>query len=101
MVTNPVNKGMSIRALCLMAGVKPADLSDVPDPRGRIDHLASMLLEHAACNLSPDLRATYHAARPLIDGLIAKHLGGIRVPEEAMQQLPKVIEAVQEMRKSA
>ena len=65
-------------------GVEPASLAFVEDPKGRVDYLASKLLENGARSLPLDAQQTYHAARPLIDGLLVRYLGGIRleVPNE-------------------
>lgn len=60
-------------------GITTADLSTVTDPKGRLDFLASKLIETAAAALPPDVRATYEAARPIIDGFFVQQFGKIRV----------------------
>jgi hypothetical protein len=92
---------MTIDTIAMLAGIKTANLSEVPDPRGRVDHLASKALEHIARQLDPDVQATYNAARPLIDGLIAKHLGHFRIPESAMKATGEVVGKLHTVRKSA
>lgn len=71
-------------------GVDLADLSVVEDPRGRVDYLCSKIVEQAASQLTdPALVATYLTAKPLIDGLLVKHLGMIKVkiPKEILQNV--------------
>ena len=91
---------MTIETICLLAGVKPADLSAVPDPRGRVDHLASKLIENSVKSLPAECQLTYMAARPLIDGLLARHLGHVRIPEEAMKATGDIVTSI-ERRKTA
>ena len=82
-----MNIKLSVAMLARQLDVELADLSQVADPVGRIDFLASKFLEQTARALPPELQMTYHAARPLVDGLIVKHLGGVsvRVPDEVRQ----------------
>jgi hypothetical protein len=70
-----------IDTLAKMAGVKLADLSNPEgDLRGRVDVLASKLIEHGVTVMNdPAMAATYRAARPLIDGAIANALGKFRI----------------------
>ena len=90
---------LSLKALAMLAGIQPADLSQVDDPAGRVDFLASKVIENGVAQLGGEipvevvaaLQATYRAARPLIDGLLVKHLGMIRIPEESLKVLPEVI----------
>lgn len=70
-------------------GIGMADLSTVTDPKGRLDYLASKLVETAAAALPADVRATYEAARPIIDGFFVQQFGKIRVaiPEEMHEKV--------------
>lgn len=74
---------LSASFIAKQLGFEPADLSSVSDPRGRVDYLASKLIERQVEQLPADLQATYNAARPLIDGYLLANLGKIRlkVPE--------------------
>jgi hypothetical protein len=80
----PLNLKLGVDMLARHLGVTLADLSEVADPVGRIDYLASKVIEQGVRALAPEVQMTYHVARPLIDGLLAKHLGAVsvRVPEE-------------------
>jgi|SRR5579863_526209 len=84
-----LNLKLGVVMLAKQMQVELADLSDVADPEGRIDFLASKIFEQAARALAPELQMTYHAARPLIDGLLVKHLGQVRVkvPDEVKRLL--------------
>jgi hypothetical protein len=50
------------------------------DPRGRMDVLASRLIEFGVRSHVPGLSLLYDIARPLIDGQIVKHLGKFKLP---------------------
>lgn len=82
-----LNLKLGVEMLARQLGVELADLSMVDDPVGRIDYLASKVVEQAVRALTPEAQMTYHVARPLIDGLFAKHLGhvSVRVPDEVRQ----------------
>lgn len=70
---------LGIGMLAKHLGVELTDLSIVENPEGRIDFLASKAIESTVRSLPPEAQMTYYAARPLIDGLIAKHLGSVQV----------------------
>ena len=91
-----------LQTLSLLTGIKPADLSEVPDPRGRVDFMASKILERAVAGVGiPDVAATYIAARPMIDGALVKFLGGFRIPEESLKATGSIVQSIQTARKSA
>ena len=52
-----------------------------------VDYLASKLLEQGSKSLPLDAQQTYQAARHLIDGLLVKYLGRVRIdmPEQLKQ----------------
>ena len=78
---------MLLDLLVQSMGVTPTSLETVPDPKGRVDYLASKLLEQGSKSLPLDAQQTYQAARPLIDGLLVRYLGGVRIdmPEQLKQ----------------
>lgn len=93
--------GLPVGMLAKLLGVETADLSQVDEPKGRLDFLASKTIEHVVSQLggggltpkvADELKATYNAARPVIDGLLVKHLGQVRlnVPQEALQLLQRM-----------
>lgn len=95
---NKIQLGVGLLAKQL--GVELTDLSSVSDPVGRIDYLASKVVEQAVRGLSPEVQMTYHVARPLIDGLLAKHLGqvSLRVPDEVRKLILATVAREQDQR---
>lgn len=74
------------QALAKRQGVEAADLRSVADPIGRVDFLASQLVEQAARRLPPEAQMTYHAVRPLIDGWLTKQFSvRVNVPPEVVE----------------
>ena len=82
-----MNLQLGINMLAKQLQVELTDLSEVENPVGRLEYLASKVVESAVRTLPPEAQMTYKAARPLIDGLFSKHLGqvSIRVPDEVRQ----------------
>ncbi len=78
---------LGVNAIARLMDLEPADLSTVEDPKGRLDYLASRLVDRCAKDLPADLQATYQAARPLIDGYFVKTLGSVKlqVPDAPAQ----------------
>ncbi len=92
-----LNLALGAAFIARQMGFEPADLSTVADPKGRVDFLASKLLEAASEKLTPELRVTYLAARPLIDGYLLNALGKVRVqiPAEIMQVAQRAAQQAQ------
>lgn len=89
-IINPTfNLALGIATLAKTMGVPTCDLSAVPDPKGRIDYLASKIVEQTVAGLSAELQMTYLAARPLIDGYLNQQLGKVKVsiPPAIAQQV--------------
>lgn len=82
------NMRLAASFIAQRAGVEMADLSQVDDPIGRVDYLMSRLVERGVRSLAPEAQMTYHAARPLIDGYLAK------VFKERVKVPPEVVELV-------
>ena len=71
---------VSVESIAKMMGVELADLTTVDDPQGRVDYLVSRIVDQAVSQMNePEVVLTYRAAKPLIDGLLVKHLGAVRV----------------------
>jgi len=68
-------------------GVELAGLSQVDNPVGRVDYLASKFIEQGVRAPPPEVQMTYHTIRPLLDGLITQRLGSVpvKVPDEVRQ----------------
>lgn len=80
------NVQLTARLLAQRAGVEPVDLSSVSDPVGRVDFLMSKLVEQGVKQLQPEAQMTYHVARPLIDGMLARAFAErVKVPEEVIE----------------
>jgi hypothetical protein len=70
----------AMAAIVKECGLPVADLSSVPDPKGRIDFLASRLIAKGVEAYAPQLAGIHKALSPVVDGLLVATLGDVQVP---------------------
>ena len=84
---------MDAQILAGLLGIEPADLSTCDNPKGRLDFLASKVVEHSVSQLGhlPEVQATYQNFRPLLDGALVRFLGSVVLPDDAQAVFQRMI----------
>jgi hypothetical protein len=72
--------GIDLGSILERVGLPTSDLSAVENPKGRVDFLASKLIEVGVRQFAPGLTGLHQSVRPIIDGQLEKHLRGVKLP---------------------